>query len=373
MLSGLEGRRLISFWAPGRRLAFTMTDTKLETIRIHVHYPAGRGTVLLRSELDWDMDIEPVEVHGDGSVHSFEIESGEPFLYYKPMLREEGVEGRWSCGPNRLATTGAEKPFDAFPFFEPSGARLTELEVVPGEDEGWSMRVCLPPGYDENECHRYPVLYMNDGHNLFLPQESATGQDWDVQDTLDDLDKMTSIEQVIVVGVYTKDRGRDYGSSGNERYAEFLGERLVPLVDGRFRTLAGPRHRAIMGSSLGGVSALHAAWTRPDVFGMAGCLSATFGYDDSIKDMVLASPKPDLRIYIDSGWPRDNFEVSRDMRARLLRSGFEEGVDLLYFAFPRARHSETDWGDRVHIPFQFFFGERPDARSRAGRAALKPS
>lgn len=346
-----------------------MKDTKLETIRIHVHYPAGRGALRLRSEQDWDADIEPADVQSEGSLHSFEIASDEPFLYYKPMLVDEAGEARWSCGPNRLATTGAEKPFDVFPFFEPSGARLTDLETVSGPDGEWGMRVCLPPGYDENDRHRYPVLYMNDGHNLFLPEESATGRDWDVQDTLDDLDKMTSIEQVLVVGIYTRDRGRDYGRRGNGRYAEFLAETLVPLVDARFRTLRGPRHRAIMGSSLGGVSALHSAWNRPDVFGMAGCLSATFGYDDALKDAVLAGPRPPIRIYVDSGWPRDNFEVGRDMRARLLRAGFEEGKDLLYFAFPGARHSENDWGDRVHIPFQFFFGERPDVRSRAGRAA----
>ena len=339
-----------------------------DSIRVDVHYPLDEGRIVLRSEGDWDADIEAASVEDDGRLHRFEVASSEPFLYYK-AVRVDASGEHWSCGPNRLATTGADRAFDAFPFFEPAGAQLTELETVTGPSGSWEVRVCLPPGYEENACHRYPVLFMNDGHTLFFRQESPTGKKWDVQDTLSQLDEMTSVEQVIVVAVYPVDRMRDYGSEGSEAYASFLADTLVPWVDERFRTLPDASHRALLGSSLGGVSALHCAWSRPDALGMAGCLSASFGYDDDLKERVLAGPRPDLRIYLDSGWPRDNFEVTRDMRARLTRAGFTEGQDLLYFAFPGARHSETDWGDRVHLPFQFFFGQRPDVRSRAGRAA----
>ena len=67
-------------------------------------------------------------------------------------------------------------------------------------------------------------------------------------------------------------------------------------------------------------------------------------------------PKRPVRIYLDSGWPRDNYEVTRDVRNRLHRRGFREGRDLLYFAWPEARHDERAWATRVHVPFQFFFG-----------------
>jgi hypothetical protein len=128
-----------------------------------------------------------------------------------------------------------------------------------------------------------------------------------------------------------------------------------------------------MGSSLGGVAALNCAWTRPDVFGMAGCLSATFGMAADLPQRVLRAPRPPLRIYLDSGWPGDNYEVNRDMRARLVRAGFNLGTDLLYFAFPGHRHNENAWGERCHLPFQFFFGYRPDVRSQAGFAVEEAS
>ncbi len=228
----------------------------------------------------------------------------------------------------------------------------------------------LPPGYDENTLHRYPVLYMNDGHNLFFPHEAAAGREWGVQDTLKQLDEMTSIEQVIVIGVYSRDRMVDYTMDGSADYIAFLSDSLVPHIDATYRTLKGPSHTAIMGSSLGGASALDCAWSRPDRFGMAGCLSATFGFADDLKHRVLERPRPNLRVYLDSGWPKDNFEVTRDMRARLVGAGFREGLDLLYFAFPGDRHSEEHWGDRAHVPFQFFFGHRSGDRSLAGQHAV---
>src|SRR5437899_12278205 len=49
------------------------------------------------------------------------------------------------------------------------------------------LRVWLPPGYDavENQERRYPVLYLNDGQNLFEHSTSFTGVEWQVDETAD--------------------------------------------------------------------------------------------------------------------------------------------------------------------------------------------
>ena len=46
------------------------------------------------------------------------------------------------------------------------------------------LRVWLPPGYDdpENSIKRYPVLYLNDGQNLFEASTSFTGVEWQVDE-----------------------------------------------------------------------------------------------------------------------------------------------------------------------------------------------
>jgi hypothetical protein len=78
---------------------------------------------------------------------------------------------------------------------------------------------------------------------------------------------------------------------------------------------------------------------------------------------VLHEEKRNCRFYIDSGWPGDNYEVGLAMAVALAERGYRYGLDLLYFAFPMAEHSETDWSHRLHLPFQFFAG-RPAVLSR---------
>jgi len=114
----------------------------------------------------------------------------------------------------------------------------------------------------------------------------------------------------------------------------------------------------VMGSSLGGVVSLHLAWSYPEHFGDAACLSSTFGYADDLMQRVRRERKPAIRVYLDSGWPHDNFEATRGMQSELLRRGFAAGTDLHYLAFPRAAHDEKSWALRAHVPFQLFFGQR---------------
>ena len=51
------------------------------------------------------------------------------------------------------------------------------------------------------------------------------------------------------------------------------------------------------------------------------------------------------------------------MAVALAERGYRYGHDFLYFAFPTAEHSERDWGQRLHLPFQFLAG-RPAVNSR---------
>ena len=48
-----------------RELYRTATPQRRE---LQVRYPTGRGRILLRTDLDWDHDIEPVAVSEDGPV-----------------------------------------------------------------------------------------------------------------------------------------------------------------------------------------------------------------------------------------------------------------------------------------------------------------
>ena len=71
-----------------------------------------------------------------------------------------------------------------------------------------------------------------------------------------------------------------------------------------------------MGASLGGVVSFFLGWEYPQVFGNVACLSSSFGYRDDLLRRVkedCLDDRRDLRIYLDSGWPRDNYETTVTM------------------------------------------------------------
>ena len=224
-------------------------------------------------------------------------------------------------------------------------------------DNTRQVTIYLPPDYDDHPEQRYPVLYMHDGQNLFFPEEAYGGNEWKVDETMNTLDSMNIIDKVIVVGIYSRDRMKEYTRDGYAAYGKFIVDELKPLIDANYRTLTDPGNTAVMGSSLGGVVSFYLGWEHPEVFGNAGCMSSTFTYNDDLMDRVAGEEKRGVRFYLDSGWPEDNYEVTRSMRDLMLRRGYRFGEDLLHFAFPNAVHNETHWAMRSHIPFQFFFGK----------------
>ncbi|HKY34273.1 MAG TPA: alpha/beta hydrolase-fold protein [Candidatus Polarisedimenticolia bacterium] len=326
--------------------------------RIVVRYPAkGRG-IVLRAGSDWGRDVLPVRVDDDGTRFEFHLAGAGAFCYFKPLLRDGGAE-LWSQGENMLAITRPGSVTTVHPHFAPDAScSVCTLHQVPSRilDRAAAVRVFLPPGYAENTLARHPVLYMQDGHNLFFPGESLGGDHWRIAETLQTLAAMSLVRRAIVVGIHPRDRMAEYTSPGYGDYGRFLCQELKPWVDATYRTLPGPADTTVMGSSLGGVVSFYLAWEHPGVFGNAGCLSSTFGWRDDLLDRAASEPPRPIRIYLDSGWPGDNYEVTRAMRDRLLNRGYAEGKDLLYFAYPRAVHDERHWGMRAHIPFQFFHG-----------------
>lgn len=277
-------------------------------------------------------------------------------LEVKPVLRD-GAEVRWSQGTN-YAISAHEPDRSLWPcFFGDERGHITDVRRVAFAGVSHAVRVYLPPGYDDNTLRRYPVLYMQDGQNLFFPEEAFLGNEWHVDETMDRLAQMNAIRKAIVVGIAPADRQREYTRPGYDAYGRFVVETLKPLVDGELRTRPGAQDTVVMGSSLGGVAALHLAWTYPEVFGRVACLSSTFGLFDDLFERIGREPKRDILIYMDSGWPKDNYGATNAMRDLLMSRGFRLGVDLLQFAFPEGHHDERSWAERIHVPFQYFFGQ----------------
>jgi pullulanase len=125
----------------------------------------------------------------------------------------------------------------------------------------------------------------------------------------------------------------------------------------------------LAGSSFGGLMALHAAWSRPDVFGRAAALSPSLGWAGQAPlAMVAAQPRPSVRLYVDMGSREegnlrdddgnqvdDSIDELRALKAILQRRGFTDGADLLVVEDEGARHHESFWARRFPGAVRFLF------------------
>lgn len=342
------------------------TETLLRR-KLRVRYPAGRGPIVLRTELDWERDVPPLSVSDDGETSTFELEARKPFLYFKCVLKAGDAGERWSVGANLLLTMTTPDVADVFPHFDdPDTGSFSPVIERDSKVLGRKhlLRVYLPPGYHENTLRRYPVLYMQDGKNLFFPEEAFLGREWGVGEAVHLLDTMNAVDRVVIVGVHSGDRMGEYTKPGYEAYARSVVEEIKPEVDRRIRVLTSPRETGVIGSSLGGVVSFFMAWEYPQVFGYAACMSSTFSHKDDLIDRVLSEPKHTSKFYLDSGWPGDNYEVTLAMAMALGHRGYRVREDFLHFVFPLEEHDERAWGRRLHLPVQLGLGTATTTQRR---------
>jgi predicted alpha/beta superfamily hydrolase len=239
--------------------------------------------------------------------------------------------------------------------------------------------VYLPPGYDCT-ARRYPVLYLNDGHDLFewnpfaadlepaLAAEIAAREGWYGSWRLDEqLDRATAaghLPAMVVVGIAADDgaRSRDlapvpWDGSAAARggaYAAFVADTVVPVVERAYRTIASARCRGIGGASLGGVSALHIALAYSEAFGMAFALSPL------LRDPALAGFFAGLWRRAGAG-PRVLIDVDDDPVGQADRqwlSVVKTGPQTIVVQTPGGRHAIASWAERVIPALQALFEGR---------------
>ena len=153
--------------------------------------------------------------------------------------------------------------------------------------QGW-IWLYLPPDY-ATSTKRYPVIYMQDGQNLFDNKTSFSGE-WEVDETLNKLHSEGDYG-AIVVGIdnggnkrldeYSPWKNSSYGGGEGDAYIDFIVQSLKPYIDTNYRTLSAPEYTCIFGSSLGALIATYAAIKYPGIFGKAGAFSPAYWFNIS--------------------------------------------------------------------------------------------
>jgi predicted alpha/beta superfamily hydrolase len=191
--------------------------------------------------------------------------------------------------------------------------------------------VYLPPDYHHTKKH-FPVLYMNDGQNLFDHYSSYCGE-WMVDKALDHLFFEHKMSGIIVVGI---DNGADYrleeycpydfhfgakrGKGKGDYYLKDLVEGVRPFMDKHFRTL--PEDTGIGGSSLGGFISLYAAFRYPHIFKRVLALSPSIWFAGDLIEYARKTASHPWRIYIDVG--------TNESRNQKIRREYRQGAVALH-------------------------------------------
>ena len=163
-----------------------------------------------------------------------------------------------------------------------------------------NCRLYLPPDYEKGEA-RYPVIYVNgdipvEGIVTKLVNEGARAdffllsiqpEDWN--------DDFTPWAAPAFRAGEEAPRGRA------DIYLSCLTEKIKPYMDAHYRTKPEPAHTALLGYSLGGLTAVYAIY-KTDVFGVIASLSGSIWFDGFCEFMEREKPiRTDLRIYLSLG------------------------------------------------------------------------
>ena len=241
------------------------------------------------------------------------------------------------------------------------------------------VRVWLPPGYDdvENQGRNYPVLYLNDGQNLFEAASSYTGVEWQVDETADRLIREGAVPPMIIVGIdhATKDRNREYIPHRSMQpmmlrvqgryYPDFLMKEVMPFVERNYRVATGPENTGLGGSSLGGLIALYCAIVRPGIIGRLLLESPSLWASNrqAIRESRTVRIWPE-RIFLAAGTAEaGSAERSRtvvdDVRelAAIVRRAVLSEKRLRLVITEGAGHTESAWAERFPEALQFLFGQ----------------
>ena len=240
------------------------------------------------------------------------------------------------------------------------------------------LRVWLPPGYDDpqNSARLYPVLYLNDGQNLFESATSFNGVEWRVDETANRLIREAAIPPLIVVGIDNtgKDRIREYLPHRSlqpimlrgrgSRYPNFLTKEVMSFVARTYRTASGAVNTGLGGSSLGALVSLYTAAVRPGVFGRLLLESPSLWAANRqiIKQSRTVRRWPE-RIFLATGTAeagradRDRSVVDdvRELAGIMRRAGLDD--HRLHLVIEEgATHHESAWARRLPEALTFLFG-----------------
>jgi predicted alpha/beta superfamily hydrolase len=256
---------------------------------------------------------------------------------------------------------------------------MFHVHEIPTQHLGGTRRITvwLPPESRARRVGLYPVLYLNDGQNLFDPARAFAGNTWRAAETAAQLVRQRRIRPLVIVGIDhgAARRGREYLPVADDRnpatreplgqqYALFVTREVMPFMARNYPIAGGASNAGFGGSSYGAVAALNTVLVRPGVFGrlLLESPSLYVGAEYLLRRARKAE-RWAMRVYLGVGtretdradWNEETVNNVLKLDAILRRAGLgprrlrtvvEEG----------ATHSEGAWAGRFAHALTFLYG-----------------
>ncbi len=152
------------------------------------------------------------------------------------------------------------------------------------------LRVYTPPGYEQDNAHRYPSLYLCHGTGDTEATWTEFGRAHLILDNLLADGKAAPMIIVMPDGhADLQEEEGDHKANFLKFEADLLGS-VLPLVDGCYRSQPTAQGRAINGLSMGGMQALEIGINHPEVFAYIGGMSAYVPTPDDLLQKGFHNP-----------------------------------------------------------------------------------
>lgn len=266
-------------------------------VRTQKSLPEGDTLFIAGNFNNWQPGSTPLQYNTKDNFWFTNIETNIAEIQYKytrgnwskveVLAKGEDIANRSFVNPSKVYDTVASWK-DEFAQTPKGSTALKNVMLlndafhIPQLNSYRPIWIYLPPNY-KTSTKRYPVIYMQDGQNIFDDSTAGFGE-WGVDEILDSM-YAAGVGSSIVVGVasgsqrlneYNPFNHDVYGAGMGEAYISFISYTLKPFIDSAYRTLSTAINTTIAGSSMGGLIAYYAAITKPQIFGRAGIFSPSF-------------------------------------------------------------------------------------------------
>jgi predicted alpha/beta superfamily hydrolase len=333
----------INTWNPGNA-TFSMQPDGLGAYQLTI--PEGNGTVEYKFTRGSWATVEGNASGGFLPNRTFTF-TGSPQTINLTILSWEDITG----GNNSTAASNVEI--------------LSSNFYIPQLDRNRRIWLYLPPDYFTS-TKNYPVLYMQDGQNLFDNLTSFSGE-WQVDETLNTLFAQGDYG-AIVVGIdnggsnrlneYSPWINEEYGGGQGDEYMAFFAETLKPYIDSNFRTRTEPAMNALVGSSMGALIATYGSAEFPLFFEKIGSFSPAYWFAMSDLNSYLSSASSfsNHRIYFVAGQNESGSMVSNitTIRNTMQNNGLSTSNTMTKID-SYGTHTETYWRGEFGAAYQWLF------------------